>query len=72
MTRPTPKTATQRRPEFMTLEAAAEWLDVHPRSIRRWIARGELPGYRLGSRALRVRVRDLEALIRRIPTSDIA
>jgi len=42
-------------------------LGVHPVTLRRWISQGELPGYRLG-KSVRVKMADVEALIRPIPT----
>ena len=54
--------------KFETLDAAAERLDVNPRTIRRMIARGELTGYRFGDRALRVDQAEVDAAMRPIPT----
>ncbi|MFT3832867.1 MAG: helix-turn-helix domain-containing protein [Micropruina sp.] len=55
--------------DLITLAAAAETFGVHPRSIRRRIASGDLPGYRFGPRVLRVSRSDVQALLRRIPAA---
>lgn len=39
-----------REPEWMTTAAAAEYLKVHPETIRKWARRGALPGTKLGNR----------------------
>lgn len=48
--------------------AAAKGCSVD--TIRRYIAAGQLKAYRLGSKAIRLRVDDVEALTRSIPTGD--
>ena len=58
------------RPRMLTLPEAADFAGCHPRTLRRRIADGLLPAYRLaGSRMLRVRESDLETLFTRIPTA---
>jgi excisionase family DNA binding protein len=58
------------RPERLTsVENAANYADVSTRSIRRWIAAGLLPGYRVGPRLVKVDLNDLDQLARRIPTA---
>ena len=54
---------------FLTIEAAADALDVHPRTIRRRIAEGRLKAYRVGPRHIRIKVDDLDALMTPIPTA---
>lgn len=62
-------------PKYISLADAAEMLSVSEKTIRRFIARGELPGYTLGKRGpgsgrpIRLRLEDVEALLRRIPTA---
>lgn len=46
---------------MVSLETAAELMDVSVKTLRRMIARGELRAVRFGSRLIRVRVADLEA-----------
>jgi excisionase family DNA binding protein len=46
---------------LLTIKDAAEFLDVHPATIRKWIAAGTMPAHRIGSaqRAIRVRTSDV-------------
>ena len=47
-----------------TLDAAAAYLGIHPRTIRRRVAEGEIQAFRIaGTRAIRVRVADLDAML---------
>ncbi|HEY5184938.1 MAG TPA: helix-turn-helix domain-containing protein [Actinomycetes bacterium] len=57
------------RNRFASLAEAADQARVSPRTVRRWVAAGLLPAYRLGPRVLRVDLDDLDALARRIPTA---
>jgi len=50
----------------ITLDAAGERHDLHPRTVRRAIARGDLPGYKIG-RSLRVNVDELDAWVKSKP-----
>jgi excisionase family DNA binding protein len=45
--------------DLLTVEEAAGELRVHPQTIRRWIADGELPAHRPGPRTIRISRRDL-------------
>jgi excisionase family DNA binding protein len=51
------------------MSEAASYADVSTRTIRRWIAAGLIPGYRVGPRLVKVDLADVEQLARRIPTS---
>ena len=53
---------------MLTIETAADMLATSPRTIRRYISSGDLPGYRLGPRQIRVRHDDVTALLSPIPT----
>lgn len=53
---------------FIRQEAAAERWDVSVETIRRMIARGEITGYRLNNRIIRVSVEEVDACFRPIPT----
>lgn len=54
---------------WLSMAEAAEYLGVTDRTIRNYISRGELPGHRpRGSRLVRVRREDLDALMRPVPT----
>jgi excisionase family DNA binding protein len=58
--------------KWITIADAAERLSVSPATIRRFIAHGQLPGYRIGGhrgRLLRVEIADVDALLVRIPTA---
>lgn len=59
-----PKTATE--PRYATLARAAEYADVTPLTIRRFISAGKLTGYRLGNKMIRVDLNELDALMRPI------
>jgi excisionase family DNA binding protein len=56
---------------WITINAAAEYLGVSVRTVRRPISSGELPAYRIGGgrgRLLRINVADIEALLVPVPT----
>ena len=54
---------------WATLEQAAEYLACSTATVRRRIADGSLPAYRLGrTQSLRVKYSDLEALLLPVPT----
>jgi excisionase family DNA binding protein len=48
--------------QAMDLARAAEYLDMSVKTLRRRIADGTLPAHRVGPRAIRVYLSDLEAL----------
>ena len=54
---------------LISVEAAAARLGMNPRSIRRYIAEGILPGYRVGTKLVRVDQADVDSLIRPIPAA---
>lgn len=47
---------------LVTIAAAAEYLDVSQRTVRRLVARGELVARRIGPRLVRVELASLEAV----------
>jgi excisionase family DNA binding protein len=54
-------------PDILGVEDAAEYLGVHPQTVRNYIRSGKLPAYRLaGERFLRVLRKDLLALLERV------
>jgi excisionase family DNA binding protein len=53
----------------VTLDEAAEYAAVNVQTIRRRISAGDLTGYRLGPRLLRVDLNELDQLLRPIPTA---
>jgi excisionase family DNA binding protein len=54
--------------QLASIQEAARLYHVHPDTIRRRISSGQLTGYRLGTRIIRVDVAELETLLRPIPT----
>lgn len=52
----------------LTIRQAADALNCHPNTLRRYIARGRLPAYRVGPKLLRVRAEDVAALARPLAT----
>jgi excisionase family DNA binding protein len=54
---------------FVSLSTAAEILGISVHTLRRRIAAGELPAFSKGRRIIRVRVGDLEKLLRRVPSA---
>ena len=68
---PTPIFMTAAGPLWLTLAEAAQATGFDVRSIRRMIAQGRLPGYRvLDGRAIRVRADDLPALFTPVTVID--
>lgn len=61
--------AHPKRRRWLTQAEAAEYLKVTDRTLRRMVAAGDLPAYRLGPRLLRIDQADLDALLRRVPTA---
>lgn len=61
---------TASQPLRLKLSAAAARHDVHPDTLRRRIARGDLHAYRLGARIITVDVAELDELFRPVPTVD--
>lgn len=53
---------------YCTIAEAAEYIGATPAFIRKLIARGDLPAYRIGKRAIRIDIRDVDALLKPIPT----
>jgi len=54
---------------YASIEQADDLLGCSPRTVRRMIAAGEITGYRLGKRLLRVDLLEVESRLRRIPTA---
>lgn len=54
---------------FISLSAAADILGLSVHTLRRRIAAGELPAFRTGRRIIRVRLRDLENLLHKVPSA---
>jgi excisionase family DNA binding protein len=56
------------KPEFVSVGEIAAELQVTERFIRRLIADGELQAFRVGSRLVRVRRGDVDAMLRPVAT----
>jgi len=56
-------------PIYLSLEEAAEVMSLSVKTIRRRIADGTIPAYQCGRRPIRIRLDDLEAALRRIPSA---
>lgn len=54
---------------FISLSAAADMLGISVHTLRRRIAAGELPAFRTGRRIIRVRLGDLDKLLKRVPST---
>jgi|CXWL01.1.fsa_nt_gi excisionase family DNA binding protein len=46
--KPDPSTLTGDRPRLLTLHEVAGYLQVHPKTVQRWIAHAGLPCVRIG------------------------
>lgn len=57
--------------QLISTTKAAEWLDVSDGYIRRLIAEGKLPGYRIG-RLIKVDAKDIQALLITVDNSDVS
>ncbi len=59
---------TPDQPHYLNPAEAAALYGCSPRTIRRYIAAGTIRGLRLGPRMIRVDARELDTLLRPIPT----
>lgn len=55
---------------YLRVTDAAAQLGISPRTLREWIRRGVLPGYRLGPRLIQVRRTDVDAIRQRMAGED--
>lgn len=53
-------------PDVATIPQVMEATQLSERTLRKWIAEGVLPAYRLGGKAVRIRREDLEAIATRV------
>ena len=61
--------ANKSLPVYLSLEEAAEVMSPSVKTIRRRIADGTIPAYQCGRRPIRIRLDQLEAALRRIPSA---
>jgi excisionase family DNA binding protein len=57
---------------LISIEGAANYADVSARTIRRYVAAGRLPAYRVGPRLVKVDLADLDKLATPLPTAGTA
>lgn len=62
-------TQTTARREWLTLQEAADRTGLTTRTIRRYVATGQVTGWRVGTKSIRVTATDVDALFRPIPTA---
>lgn len=62
-------TSAPSQPRRVKLPAAAEYAGLSSKTLRRRIADGSLPGFRLGARTIMVDLNDVDALFRPIPSA---
>jgi excisionase family DNA binding protein len=62
-----PKPPKNRQRGYVGITEAATYLDVTPKTVRKLIAERELQAYRLGSKMLRIRLADLDAVCKPVP-----
>ena len=55
---------------YASLPGAADYAKVSERTIRRYIANGQLAGYRIGKRMIRVDLAEVDELLKPIPTAE--
>ncbi|AOZ63981.1 excise [Mycobacterium phage Baehexic] len=53
-------------PQRASIQQTAEYLGVHPNTVRNYIAEGKLKAVRLGPRLIRIERDSIEALLRPI------
>ncbi len=56
------------RPRWLSISAAAAWVSLSVKTIRRRIAAGELRAYKCGN-SIRIKTDDLEAMMRPVPSA---
>lgn len=54
---------------FTSISGAAEYLHVSPITVRRMIASGEIQGFRLGKKIVRISLKELDATLIAIPNA---
>ena len=56
-------------PVYLSLDEAASVMSLSVKTIRRRIADSTIPAYQSGRRPIRIRLDELEAALRRIPSA---
>ncbi len=60
---------TRNVPVYISIAQAADAMGVCDKTVRRHIAAGRLRAYRCGKKLIRVRIEDIERLMREIPSA---
>ena len=69
-THASPRVLRQRvLPVYLSIEEAAEVMSLSTKTIRRRISDGSIPAYRCGRRNIRIRLDELEAAFRKLPST---
>lgn len=55
--------------QWLTATTVCEHLDITDKTLRRYVAEGKIPAYRMGGRLLRFKAEDVDALMTRVPTA---
>ena len=55
-------------PAYIGIPAAAKYLDLAEKTIRRMIERGDIQAYKYGNRVLKVKLADLDAVYEKVTT----
>jgi excisionase family DNA binding protein len=57
------------RPKLVSQQTVADFLGVHPRTVRNMISRGSLTGYQIpGVRAVRLDMNEVVSLVKAVPS----
>ena len=56
-------------PVYLSIEEAAEVMSLSTKTIRRRISDGSIPAYRCGRRNIQIRLDELEAASRKLPST---
>lgn len=57
--------------EYETIHSAANRLGLDPQTVRAWIRKGRVQGYRIGERKICVRIADIDAQVTPIVPDDL-
>lgn len=63
------KSSANPQRHLVSINKAAEYANVNPRTVRRRIADGTLTGYRMGKRLIRVDLHEVDEMLQPIPTT---
>lgn len=66
------KSSTSQAKRLVSINQASEYAACNPRTLRRYISAGQITGYRMGKRLIRVDLNELDALLTPIPTTGAA